>query len=549
MDAADVEGAEAEGVEAGSTDPGGPEPDGVAAEGAVSDGTATCPTVAPTPRAADATATTASEVVHNISPKVRPAGACLGPKSHRREARASTSQPYHAAVRRDTLRAVASARQCLLSVTQAPITDSEARTLAESLNRLSGSHPAAAAQTLVDTALARAPGHPVVLNSLAGYLQRAGRPAEARRVYERALGLDPNAKVLWLNLATTCRSLGDTAGESHALEKALALEPRYVAALLHKGDLQERLGRPKAAVQVFEAALHSIPPGETIPAHMAAAVAHARDVVGANSRALEAFIERELEPIRRQHSAADQHRYEACQDILLGKRRAYSSLPKDTFFPYLPAIEFFPRESFPWLSTLEAATEDIAAEARAALEQHWAEFAPYVNFPPGTPIDNWAPLNHSRDWSVYPLWHDSEPLPDHQRACPKTTAVLAQLPLCDIPGYAPGAFFSVLQPRTRLPPHCGTTNTRSIVHLPLVIPQDCRFRVGAQTRAWEKGRAWVFDDTIEHEAWNDSQQVRIILIFDIWNPLLTGAERDLVRAMTVARGRFYGADAPTMGSR
>jgi aspartyl/asparaginyl beta-hydroxylase (cupin superfamily) len=343
--------------------------------------------------------------------------------------------------------------------------------------------------------------------------------------------------------------LSDTAAESQALDQALTLEPRYVAALLQKADLQERLGKPLAAVQMFEAALHSIPPGEPIPQHMAAAVAHAREVVAANSRALEAFIERELEPIRRQHPATDQQRYDACQDVLLGKRRVYSSLPKDTFFPYLPAIEFFAREQTPWLSQLEAATEDIAAEATAALEQHWADFAPYVDFPPGTPIDNWGPLNHSRDWSVYSLWHDGAPLPEHQAACPKTTAVLSQLPMCDVPGYAPGAFFSVLQPHTRLPPHSGTTNTRCIVHLPLVIPEGCLFRVGAQQRPWEKGRAWVFDDTIEHDAWNDSNQVRIILIFDIWNPLLTSAERDLVRAMTVARGRYYGAEAPIMGSR
>jgi aspartyl/asparaginyl beta-hydroxylase (cupin superfamily) len=434
-------------------------------------------------------------------------------------------------------------------VTAPQISEAEARSLAEAINQAAGTRPAGEVQKLVEMALARAPGHPLVLNSAGGYMQRGGRPAEARALYQRALAVDPRSKVLWLNLAVACRTLGDTAAESQALEQALALEPRYVLALLQKADLQERLGKPMAAVQMFEAALHSIPPGETVPQHMAAAVAHAREVVAANSRALEAFLERELEPIRRRHSAADQHRYDACQGILLGRRRAYSSLPKDTFFPYLPAIEFFPREHFPWLAILEQATEDIAAEARAALQLHSAEFAPYVDFPPGTPIDEWAPLNHSRDWTVYTLWHDGAPVPAHQAACPKTSAVLARFPLCDVPDYAPGAYFSVLKPRTRLPPHTGTTNTRSIVHLPLVVPEGCRFRVGSQTRAWEKGQAWVFDDTIDHDAVNDSDQVRIILIFDVWNPLLTSTERDLVRAMTVARGRFYGADAPTMGSR
>ena len=107
----------------------------------------------------------------------------------------------------------------------------------------------------------------------------------------------------------------------------------------------------------------------------------------------------------------------------------------------------------------------------------------------------------------------------------------------------------MLKPHTHLPPHTGTSNVRSIVHLPLLIPEGCRFRVGADTRAWERGKAWVFDDTIEHEAWNDSDQVRIILIFDIWHPLLTAAERDLVSALTIGIGRHYGADAPVLGSR
>jgi aspartate beta-hydroxylase len=434
-------------------------------------------------------------------------------------------------------------------LTSPAINEFEARALADAINKASSTGSPAEAQQLVEMALARAPEHPVVLNSAGGYMQRNGKSAQARDLYQRATTIDAKSKVLWLNLATACRSLGDTAAESQALEKALALEPRYVAALLHKADLMERLSKPMAAVQMFEAAVASIAPGESIPQHMAPAIAHAREVVAANARALEAFLERELEPVRRLHSGEDQHRYDACRDILLGKRRAYSSLPKDTYFPYLPAIEFFRREDFPWLGILEEATEDIAAEALAALRGQSADFSPYVSFPPGTPLDEWAPLNHSMDWSVYSLWHDGAPVPAHQAACPKTAAVLARVPMCDVPGYAPGAYYSVLQPHTRLPPHTGTTNTRSIVHLPLVIPEGCGFRVGSQTRRWEKGKAWVFDDTIEHNAWNDSDRIRIILIFDIWNPLLTSAERDLVRAMTVARGRFYGPDAPTMGSR
>jgi aspartate beta-hydroxylase len=402
---------------------------------------------------------------------------------------------------------------------------------------------------LVDAALARAPHQPIVLNAAGGHMMRSGDARRARELYERALAVDSSSKVLWLNLATACRSLDDKKAEGTALEKALAIEPRYVLALLQKAELMERLDMPKAAATVYRAALDCVVSGTPVPQNVAAALTHAQAVVNANSGALEAFLEQELASVRQQHAGADQQRYDACRDLFLRKRRAYTQEPKGFLFPYLPAIEFFRREDFPWLDTLEAATEDIAAEALAALAGDRAGFKPYVDFPPTAPIDQWAPLNHSLDWSVYNLLDDGAPIREHVEKCPKTAAVLAQLPLCDIPDYAPGAYFSVLKPRTRLPAHTGTTNTRSIVHLPLVIPEGCSFRVGSQVRAWQKGKAWVFDDTIDHEAWNDSDQVRIVLIFDIWNPLLTAAERDLVRGFTMGLGRYYGADAPDLGSR
>jgi aspartyl/asparaginyl beta-hydroxylase (cupin superfamily) len=131
--------------------------------------------------------------------------------------------------------------------------------------------------------------------------------------------------------------------------------------------------------------------------------------------------------------------------------------------------------------------------------------------------------------------------------CPRTVAALRAWPQWDVPGSGPTAMFSVLQPKTRIPPHTGVSNARLVVHLPLVIPERCGFRVGAQRREWHPGKAFVFDDTIEHEAWNDSESARMVLIIDIWNPCLTPAERDHVRCVTAAIGEYYGQ--PTMAER
>jgi len=118
--------------------------------------------------------------------------------------------------------------------------------------------------------------------------------------------------------------------------------------------------------------------------------------------------------------------------------------------------------------------------------------------------------------------------------------VLAGVPQPDMPARTPSAMFSLLKPHTHIPPHNGVTNARLVVHLPLIVPQGCRFRVGNETREWIPGKAWVFDDTVEHEAWNDSDKLRVVLIFDIWHPHLSAAERELVTALTRGLNAFTG---------
>src|SRR5712691_3954607 len=312
----------------------------------------------------------------------------------------------------------------------ASITEPEARALADAINQVSANQPSSEALKLVEAALARAPGQPIVLNAAGGHMVRSGDARRARELYERAIAVDGGSKVLWLNLATACRSLDDKRAEEEALEKALEIEPRYVLALLQKAELMERLGKPKTAATIYSAALDCVASGTPVPQNIAAALTHAQAVANANAGALETYLEQELASVRQEHSSADQQRYDACRDVFLRKRRVFTHEPKGFVFPYLPAIEFFRREDFPWLDTLEAATEDIAAEALAALAGDRAGFKPYVDFPATTPMDQWAPLNHSHDWSVYNLLNDGAPVGEHLEKCPKTAAILAQLPLC-----------------------------------------------------------------------------------------------------------------------
>jgi aspartate beta-hydroxylase len=350
---------------------------------------------------------------------------------------------------------------------------------------------------------------------------------------------DPKDLGVKLHLALAQRTLGDFPAALRALDAALAIDPYFFLALLSKGVVLERMGRTKLAAQIYRNALKIAPRPENTAPSLEAPIRHAREVVAAQAVALAEYLREQVEGLRMKHAGEPLARFDECLDVYAGTKRVHNSEPVQLHVPRLPAIPFFDRDLFPWLPRLEAATATIRTELVALLNAGMPGFAPYVAYSPGTPVNQWSELNHSRSWSSLWLWRDGVREVEAMDRCPRTTEVLAEMPLADQPGFAPTALFSALAPRTRIPPHTGSTNSRVVVHLPLVLPGPARFRVGNETRAWRTGEAWVFDDTIEHEAWNDADETRVILIFDIWNPLLSQAERELISAMMTAHTRWH----------
>ena len=393
----------------------------------------------------------------------------------------------------------------------------------------------------------QAPNHPAVLNELGVRMMNRGVPEQAHALFVRATTADPRHPSLWANLASSLKALGRGAEEMAAIERALELQPRHLSALLQKGASFEQSGDLRTAARTYQNALACIPPGAEPPLEIRAAANHARSVVEADLAALTATFEQPLAAVRERHGGRQQRRVDLCLDALLGRRKTYHSQPTWMYFPELPAIEFFERSEFPWLEALEAASEQIRAELLQVLVADREGLQPYIDFPPSMPLDQWKDLNRSRSWSAYFLWNQGSANAGHLERCPQTARALQAVPRPQIESRAPTAFFSILEPKTRIPAHTGVTNTRLTVHLPLVIPAGCGFRVGATTREWRPGEAWVFDDTIEHEAWNDSDLPRAILIFDIWNPLLTAAERDLIQTATELYVRHYRLPAENPG--
>lgn len=396
------------------------------------------------------------------------------------------------------------------------------------------------AARLWEQVLALNPGHPQALFHLGQHALMRREPGRARDLLERAARAAPTEPSIPLNLSFVFRATGDREAEMAALAAALSIDPYFFPALLAKGLLVERMGEKRQAARIFRDASAIAPPEEQLPSELRDKLNYAHRRVEENAAALEKELNSRLSAVRERHKDESLDRFDECQEIQLGRKKVYTQQPSMLHFPRLPAIQFYDRSVFPWLATLEAAADTIRDELLVVLREDTAEMRPYVSHPPGAPVNQWAELNHSPRWSAFFLWEHGARIDAHCARCPRTAALLDEIPMMDCAGYAPTVLFSILSPHTHIPPHSSVTNARLVVHLPLVAPAGCRFRVGNEIREWKYGRAWVFDDTIEHEAWNDSDALRVIMMIDVWNPQLSRAERELVTVLLNAERDWYG---------
>lgn len=375
---------------------------------------------------------------------------------------------------------------------------------------------------------------PGALNSAGLKALGAGDSATAVTLLRRAVAADPASPLLWYNLSTALNVAGDAAEEGKALDAALDREPYLTHALLAKGRLFERQGDIAQALEFYRRLVAAVDPAGRYGPGFTAGLAHAQAALAKAANDLAATLDSALAPLIAGSDPEAAERFGHFVDTALGRRRIYVHQPLVLHYPYLPAEQYFSRRHFPWLERLEAATPVIREELKALLASGGEGFAPYVAYPPGTPVNQWAGLNHNDAWAAQFLIKHGAPQDAVRARCPQTAALLDSLPLLDLPGRGPVAFFSLLKPATQIPPHTGATNIRTIVHLPLIVPPGCTFRVGNETRPWIEGQAFAFDDTIEHEAINPTDELRAVLIIDTWNPHLGPDERALLRQYVAA---------------
>jgi aspartate beta-hydroxylase len=421
-------------------------------------------------------------------------------------------------------------------------TDAGIPAMAQQARELNRAGRAADAAQLWQRILAATPDHSEALLGLAIQALARRDPDAALKMLEHAATAAPRDPMVQLYTAAALKDLGRPDAEMAAVTRALSIDPYFYPALLHKGMLLERLGKRRQAARVFKDVLKIMPPTEQAGPGFRLAADHVQAALQENTRALERHLDTVLADLRKRHAGARLDRFEETVHVMTGAKKRYSPDPVMLHFAQLPPLQFYDDSLFPWLPELEAATGVIRSECEAVLAEQRDEFDPYIQYPPGAPVNQWQELNYSPRWSTYILWQHGVRVDAHCERCPRTAAIVESLPLARTPNYSPNVLFSALEAHTQIPPHTGDTNARLIVHLPLILPPDCTFRVGNETREWRYGKAWVFDDSVEHEARNDSDQVRVQLMIDVWNPYLSEAERDLVSGLLNGVRAFYAAE-------
>lgn len=394
--------------------------------------------------------------------------------------------------------------------------------------------------------LAAEPDDPEALVFLAGQHAAAGRYAEATELLQVSLRRQPGQAAVWHQLGAIQLAAGDFDGAVASLGEALARAPRLFVARLQMGVALEQLGRGQDALVAYLTAIRLAQEAgrwlsdETTAPGLRGTVKYAMRYVNSERHIL---FQNMLEPLRERYGAGELARVEHCLAIYFGQTPLTypdpRQRPKFLYFPDIPSQPYYPRERFPWLAEVEAATAAIREELLEVLSGE-TTLEPFHGVQSPRQVADVLRGSGAREaaWDAYFFYRHGTRYDEHCLRCPQTVTVLDRVPLVRIRDHAPETLFSVLRPGTHILPHRGVTNTRLVTHLPLVVPSDCALRVGGQLHQWQEGHCVTFDDTFEHEAWNHSGQTRAVLIFDSWNPDLTEIERAAVTDLVEALGDF-----------
>ena len=389
------------------------------------------------------------------------------------------------------------------------------------------------------------PNEMEALEFVASRAMAKGQIPRAIGVLELAARHAPNSGEIQRGLGIANKVAGRHEAALAALSQAAKLDPQDYVARLLIGETLETLGHGYAALTHYFGALTLaqmsgawFDEASTPPGHRELVTHATRYVCNGRAQLLASVIA----PLHARYGRDSMRRVEQAIAIYLGDASPeYVDARQRPLFLYLPGLPthpFFKREQFAWVGALESSTDEIRDELTRVLSAG-DKLEPFHGAMAEQLLGQYLAGTRGRpNWDGYFFYRHGVRYDANCNACPKTSAALDRLPLTRIRDHAPETMFSVLTPGTHILPHRGVTNTRLVVHLPLIVPEDCAIVVGGEPHVWREGEVMIFDDTFEHEAWNRSASTRSVLILDVWNPYLDEAERDALSALVPAIGDF-----------
>lgn len=339
-------------------------------------------------------------------------------------------------------------------------------------------------------------------------------------------GARPEYRLMYAHVALATGRFQQACDEA---DRLIATHPDTPRPYLIRADATLKRGDSRAASAFYSAAIAHAEGADTLPADLAREIDRARDALAELELGFAELLETELS-IRGFTAENRSARFAESLEILNGSKPLQLQRPTAYYFPGLPQRGFYSSDEFEWAASLEAATPAIAAELARAISNGRA-FKPYVLSDSSRPQGDVHGLRDNPEWSSLELTAKGTWTDQARTAFPATVAALSVIPLDHISVRAPTVMFSRLAAGGRIPPHHGMLNTRLICHLPLTVPGSGALRVGNAIHEWQRGKLLIFDDTFEHEAWNDASSDRIVLIFDIWRPELTHDEQAMICAL------------------
>jgi aspartate beta-hydroxylase len=399
------------------------------------------------------------------------------------------------------------------------------------------------AERACERVLEHSPDAVEALNVCAIASMRDGKAFRAVAMLERATRVAPDDAVSHHNLGRAYQEVEREADAIAALERSIELLPSYSVPRLRLAGLFEQRGELDRAVVHYARALEEAQKNgqwldaTTTPPGLRSLVE--RGVVLVRTRRRMTLLGL-LDQLESKYGRDSVERVAKGVHIYLREEAAVypdtRQQPTFLFIPGLPTAPYLDRALFPWVEELEATTPSIREELLGVLP--WESGSERVFTSEELEQQNLRGTAGPVSWTGYYFYRHGERREDNCTRCPRTAAALDRLPLSVVPEHGPEVLYSVFKPGTHLLPHQGVTNSRVVGHLPLIVPRDCALKVGGELHAWQEGRVVVFDDTYEHEAWNRSDTTRVVMIFDLWNPYLTEAERAAVTDVVVNIGEF-----------